>query len=71
VISLQRDNNLSNSDHAIAAGDANEDALVTTTARVLVQHPPVPVLLGWFWDVWPGVNSSMAPFALPRARDLE
>ncbi|HYL78622.1 MAG TPA: glycosyl hydrolase [Bryobacteraceae bacterium] len=49
VISWVCDGSVPNSDHVIASGDANEDAIITATARALAQYPG-PVLLRWFWE---------------------
>jgi len=49
VISWQCNDAVQNSNHVIATGDTNEDAVITGTARALAQYPG-PVLLRWFWE---------------------
>ena len=49
VISWKCDLNVPNSNSVIAGGDANEDALITASARALKQYPG-PVMLRWFWE---------------------
>jgi len=49
VISWTCDGSVANSDHVIAGGNANEDAVITATAKALAQYPG-PVLLRWFWE---------------------
>jgi hypothetical protein len=43
------DGTVANSDHVIAGGDSNEDAVITATARALAQYPG-PVMLRCFWE---------------------
>jgi hypothetical protein len=49
VVSWGCDQTGPNSNHAIATGDANEDAIITVTATALKQFPG-PVMLRWFWE---------------------
>ena len=49
VLSWACDATVPNSDHVIAGGDPNEDAVITATAKALAQYPG-PVLLRWFWE---------------------
>jgi hypothetical protein len=49
VISWKCDQSTTNTDHLVAGGDANEDAIITATAKALAQYPG-PVLLRWFWE---------------------
>ena len=49
VISWACDSKLASSNHVIAGGDSNEDAVITATAKALAQYPG-PVLLRWFWE---------------------
>ena len=49
VISWKCDQAGPNSNHLIAGGDANEDALITASAHALKQYPG-PVMLRWFWE---------------------
>ncbi len=44
VISWTCDGSIAGSDHAIASGDASEDAIISATARALAQYPG-PVLI--------------------------
>ncbi len=49
VISWVCDGKIANSDHVVAGGDPNEDAVITATAKALAQYPG-PVILRWFWE---------------------
>ncbi|MGO9228353.1 MAG: IPT/TIG domain-containing protein [Bryobacteraceae bacterium] len=49
VISWVCDGKIANSNHVIAGGDPNEDAVITATAKALAQYPG-PVILRWFWE---------------------
>ena len=49
VIAWNCDDSIANSDHAVAGGDAAEDAVIAATAKALAQYPG-PVLLRWSWE---------------------
>jgi uncharacterized protein (TIGR03437 family) len=49
VISWKCDQVRQNSNHLIAGGDPDEDALITASAKALAQYPG-PVVLRWFWE---------------------
>lgn len=49
VISWGCDGTVANSDAAVAAGNASEDAVILATAHALAQFPG-PVILRWFWE---------------------
>ena len=49
VISWACDDAVANSDHVIADGNPNEDAIITATAKALAQYSG-PVLLRWLWE---------------------
>ena len=50
VISWACDDATPNSNHVIAGGDPNEDAVITASAKALAQYPG-PVILRWLWEV--------------------